>query len=137
MIEKALTELLTMGVHQADGLADLAELIPLSKIAFGMLHDSTIELPYISIALEADSPQYRSNVSSVDRPRIRFSLWHEDHSKGIEIREQIKALLDRKEFITSEARIAQVRKTNDFAIQEEDGTWQFTIDFDFMIEPRP
>lgn len=110
----------------ADALA-LSALLPTERIVTGQNHAR--DLPYASVNMESNLSNYRSNAGSARDQRIRFQLWHDNHADGSEITEAIEELFESKAFETEDIRLIKIRHENTLAIQEPDGTWQFTIDF--------
>jgi hypothetical protein len=132
MIEKAIHEIITNAAYP-NAVALLA-LLPATKIATGTNHDK--ELPYCSINRESNSAEYRSNVGGQRRYLVRFQVWHDVHAAGLAISEAIQNLFENEDFSTLESDLIQTRHENDFAIQEEDGTWQFVIDIQVIGTPK-
>ena len=131
VIEKALQEIITnAGIPNA---VALVALLPASKIATGTNHDK--ELPYCSINRESNNSEYRSNAGGQRRYLVRFQVWHDNHAAGLAISEAIQTLFESKDFTTLESNLIHTRHENDFAIQEEDGTWQFVIDIQVIGTP--
>ncbi len=124
MIEKAIHEIIASS--DTDAIA-LRALLAADRIVTGINHNR--DLPYASISVEGNTPLYRSNVGGMRNYRVRFSLWHENHLLGQTIAEAIQDLFENKSFDTTTERIACIRHDNTLSLQEEDGTWQFTIDF--------
>lgn len=124
MIEQAIHEIIASSDPHA---VTLRSLLVAERIVTGINHDR--DLPYASISVEGDLAEYRSNAGSMRNLRVRFSLWHDNHLAGAGIRDAIKTMFENKSFDTTTENIACSRHDNSFAIQEEDGTWQFIIDF--------
>lgn len=131
MIEKAIHEILDSET-EADAV-DLRSLLSADSIVTGNVKDPDENLPYATFNLESNQSAFRSNQSNVRRPLLRFKLWAEDHSEGISIRDALKALFENKSFETPHANLIMVRHENDFAFEEEDGVWQFVVDFTARI----
>jgi hypothetical protein len=128
MIERAIHEIIN-DASIADAVALLA-LLPAARITTGANHDR--DLPYASINLESNQAEYRSNDATARNCRIRFSLWHENHYSGSQIADAIEKLFENKSFETTSHTILQSRHENTLTLQEEDGVWQFVIDFIFV-----
>ena len=131
VIEKAIHEIINnAGIpHEVALLA----LLPAAKIATGTNHDK--ELPYCSINRESNASEYRSNAGGQRRYLVRFQVWHHEHAAGLAISEAIQTLFENEDFSTLESNLIQTRHENDFAIQEDDGTWQFVIDIQVIGTP--
>lgn len=129
MIERALHEILSD--EEIDGTPlDVLQ----GKIITGQVQAGDLPLPYATINVENNNSLYYSNGGSPRRATVRVQLWHDSHAQGCELRAKLIGIVDNKNFTTSEAAILCCRHENDFAVQEEDGVWQFIIDFDVMIE---
>lgn len=126
MIERAIHEILA-DASIPDAVA-LSALLHHDRIVTGINHDR--DLPYGSISVESDLPEYRSNAGEMRGPRVRFQIWHSDHAAGAAIRDAIKELFRNEAFETTTESIQLARYDNSLAIQEPDGTWQFTIDIE-------
>ena len=125
MIEQAIHEILD-DVSIPDSVT-LSALLPTERIVTGQHHDR--DLPYASINLEGNITEYRSNCGSARNQRLRFQVWHENHSLGSEIATAIENLFENKTFTTSVLNIIRSRHENSLTMQEDDGVWQFLIDF--------
>jgi len=124
MIERAIHEILAdTGI--ADAVA-LSVLLTPERIVTGINHDR--DLPYGSISVEGDLAEYRTNSRAMRSHRVRFQIWHDNHAAGAAIRDAVEKLFENKTFETTTESIKLTRHENSFAIQEPDGTWQFTID---------
>lgn len=126
MIERAIHEILADAAIP-DAVA-LSALLHPDRIVTGINHDR--DLPYGSISVEGDLVEYRSNAGSMRAPTVRFQIWHDNHENGAAIRDAIQTLFENKEFETTTESIRLSRHENSLTIQEEDGTWQFTIDIE-------
>lgn len=128
MIEKAVHEIIN-DAGNSDAVALLA-LLPADRITTGANHER--DLPYASVSLESNLAAYRSNAGGMRQPNVRIQLWHENHAQGKAIVQAITDLFENQSFDTSELRITKSRIENDFAMQEPDGVWQFSVDIEFQ-----
>lgn len=131
MIEKAIHEIVASSDPAA---ASLRGLVAASKIVTGDAFD--FDLPYVTVNIDRDLPEYRSNGGSLRNYTARFQAWHEDHATGASIRDAIIALFEDRDFEATGYRIASARYENGFALQEGDGTWQFVIDIEFVATKK-
>lgn len=132
MIERAIHEILA-NTGNPDVSALLA-LLPADRIVTGINHNR--DLPYASISVESDLPEYRANSRAMRAPRIRFQVWHDNHAAGAAIRDAIEKLFENKTFETTTESIKLTRHDNSLSIQEPDGTWQFTIDIEIKSSTK-
>lgn len=127
-IEKTIHNFLTGTIVEESPLATLASLIPISRITFGKAWKDREVFPYITISLENNQKAFYSNVGQGRIPGLRFTLFDDDHSRGCSIR---KALVETFDNVAIGS-ILSMRHENDFAIQDDDEIWQFTIDFELF-----
>lgn len=129
MIEGAVHEILA-DAGNPDAVA-LSALLPLSRISTGSQRGK--DLPYATIGLEGNIPEYRSSDGTARLCSLRIQLWHENHASGCEIREAIENLFENKSFDTTTAKIISSRHQNSLAFEEEDGVWQFNLSFELKV----
>jgi len=126
MIEEAIHEILA-DAGNPDAVA-LSALLPHARIVTGS--ERGRDLPYATLNLEGNLPEYRANSGDMRQCSVRFQLWHDNHEAGCEIRDALEDLFENKSFDTSTAKIVCSRHQNTFVLEEEDGVWQFNIQFD-------
>ena len=112
----------------------LNTLLPVAKVATGTQFaeaDDAIHagLPFASLNRESSNDAYRTNCGRTDNTLIRLQIWHEIFDAGNAIKEAAIACFDNREYATSDRQIVSIRRSNDFNLQEDDGVWQFLIDF--------
>ena len=112
----------------------LNALLPIERITTGMGHER--DLPYASVNLESNLPEFRSNTGAARQPTIRFQLWTEDHESGCNIREAVQALFENQTFQTDDYRL-ETRIENATALHEDDGVWQFLVDIETQYQLLP
>lgn len=132
MIERAIHEVIN-NASIADAVALLA-LLPAARIVTGTHHDR--DLPYASIGMESNGPEYRSNDGGQRRYLVRIQVWHEDHAAGVAIRTAFEKLFENKTFSTTQAELISTRHANSLSIEESDGVWQFLIDIEIVGTPK-
>ena len=111
--------------------AALVTLLPADRIVTGRMQ-SGVALPWCTVNLESSQSNYRSSNGSARSCAIRFQVWHDQHQKGIAIRDAIQTLFENKDFKLTAENLLSTRVDNDFAVQEPDGTWQFIVDIDVI-----
>jgi hypothetical protein len=111
----------------------LTALVPATRFVTGTAKG--MGPPYVTISREGSLPAIRSNGKRVDRIVIRFQVWA-THSAGEAVRETLINYFDNWESDTLSPRVISMRKANDLAIEEDDGIWQFLIDFEVMTQAR-
>jgi len=111
----------------------LTSLVPSAKFVTGTA--KSLELPYITLSREGSTPSVRSNSNRVDRTVMRFQFWG-SHSVGTTVRDMLIQAFDNWGDDSSNPRVVMMRKANDLAIEEDDGTWQFLIDFVVETQAR-
>jgi hypothetical protein len=121
-------------IHEAyEANSYLTALIPADKFVTGMAKG--MSLPYATMNRESSLPSVRSNTNRIDRLLIRFQVWA-SHSTGASMRDTLIDAFDNWSSESSNPRVVMMRKANDFAIEEDDGVWQFLIDFQVEIQAR-
>lgn len=88
--------------------------------------------PYCTINREGNSDDHRTNCGRYDSALMRFQLWHTNHAAGSAIAQAIIDCFDNQEYTKDGVHIERMRRSNDLAIQEDDGVWQFLIDFSVL-----
>lgn len=106
-------------------------LIPTSKFVTGKA--SGLSLPYLQLSREGNPIAFRSNgVSRFEKPVVRMQFWHASQEAGGQLRDLLVDLFDNRDMLAGNRRVLYMRKTNDLEIQEDDGVWQFLIDFELL-----
>ncbi len=121
---------LEQAIHQRWAASDaLAALLPAEHLKTG--RSLAGSLPYATITRKSCRTAFRTNAGdALDEVALRISVWHGDYNAGRSVVEQMKAAFDRSSFdLSGGARVTQMRRTDDSALQHDDGTWQFIIDF--------
>ena len=130
-IEAAIHEIINDNTNP--DAVSLLELLPADRIITSRIQ-SADPLPWCTINLESDQTEYRSSTGSVRQPMVRFQVWHDDHEKGIAIREAVRTLFENKDFALAHGNLLSTRIENDYSIQEDDGVWQFIVDLRILME---
>ena len=121
-------------IHQRWAAAEaLNNLLPASRVYTGISVDPTT--PYAVISKESHRPAICYNDgSAVDTVGVRIQVFHDNHDSGAAVLDQVKAALDRTDFALSGSdKVIDMQRSNDFQRQEEDGVWQFVIDFNCTV----
>jgi hypothetical protein len=111
----------------------LTALVPSAKFITGTAKN--LELPYITLNREGSAPSVRSNSKRIDRVVMRMQFWG-THTLGTTVRDMLVGAFDNWGDESSNPRIVMMRKANDLAIEEDDGVWQFLIDFVVETQAR-
>lgn len=111
----------------------LTVLVPSAKFITGTAKG--IVPPYATLNREGSNPLTRSNVQRIDRTIVRVQAWA-SHSVGSALRDTLIDAWDNLSIETSNPRVLSIRKANDLAIEEDDGIWQFLIDFEITTQAR-
>lgn len=111
----------------------LNDLLPASRVYTGMSIDPTT--PYAVITKQSDRPMaYLSDGSSVDRVGVRVAVFHGAYDAGAAIVHQLKLAFHLAEFALSGSdKVISIQRSNDLERQDEDGLWQFVVDFNCTV----
>lgn len=113
--------------------AYLVGLLPASKLVTGTAKG--LATPYATINREGNAPMARSNGPRIDRTIVRVTVWA-THSTGSALRDELIKHWDNWSSESTTPRVLSMRKQNDLAIEEDDGIWQFLIDFEVVTQAR-
>ena len=117
-------------IHQRWAAAEgLNGLLPASRVYTGMSVDPAT--PYAVIAKESDRPAvYHNDGSAVGTVGVRIRVFHDNYDSAAAIMDQVKSAFDRTDFaLSGSGKVINMQRANDFELQEDDGLWQFVIDF--------
>ena len=131
-IEKAIHGILSAVPASGSPLQSLLSLCPLENITTGKNWTDQETFPYITFNLENDQKEFYSNAGQARTPSVRFTVFDDNHSRACSIREFLIGVFDNTGKDLSNFKILMMRHENDFAIQDEDEIWQFTIDFNLL-----
>ena len=121
-------------IHQRWAAAEpLNTLLPVQRVYTGRSIDPST--PYAVVSKQGDRPVARLNDgSAVDVLKLRVQVFHDNYDSGTAVVHQVKATFDRTDFALSGSdKVIDMRRSNDFEQQDEDGVWRFVIDFDCMV----
>jgi len=122
-------------IHQRwAAAAALNGLLPASRVHTGMSAGGP--LPFAVLSKENDRPVERfGDGSAIDTVGVRIQVFCEDADAGEAVMHQIKTAFDCTNFdLAASDKVIDMKRTNDFARQLDDGTWQFVIDFDCTVQ---
>lgn len=131
-IEKALQEIL--GDTLDPRISDLNDLLPVASIVTGNQVNEESPLPYAQTNVETSRPLLRTNTSRIDKPLVRVQIWHDVHATGAAMRDAFIRAIDNRDFEPDGLDVLSIRYSNALAIQEDDGVWQFLIDFELITQ---
>lgn len=111
----------------------LTALVPADAVVTGTRGSRSV--PYVTVHRKSNRPVLRTNAGdAVDEATVEFHAWHDDHDAGRAIAEQVKTVFDRSNFpLAGGDRVIQMRRTADRARQDDDGLWQFTVEFLVLV----
>jgi hypothetical protein len=121
---------LEQAIHQRWAASPALEaLLPAAKLTTGLARGET--LPYATLARTGGRVTLRTNSGdTVEEVSLRFHVWHGDYDAGSAIVGQVLAAFESSDFaLASGARVVQMRRTTLAATQQDDGDWQFAIEF--------
>lgn len=116
-----------------ESTAELQSVLPVASIITGDGQDEDDdELPTASLSVESSTPAARSSDVCVRQTALQLKVWTEDHAWGESLGLLIEQHLDNVEDRSNPLTILSLRLANRFALQEEDGVWQFVHDFEVI-----
>ena len=121
-------------IHQRWAAATaLNDLLPAARVTTGVSVDPT--LPYAVIAKQSERPMVRHNDgSAVDSVGLRIRVFHDNYDSAAAVMEQIRVAFERSDFaLSGDDKVIAMQRSDDSQRQEDDGVWQFVIDFDCMV----
>ena len=103
------------------------------------------QLPAGMLNVQRTRPNYTSDGRSED-VGVRLQIWSREHAEGKAIRDQIcgyrgessfvPGVFDNQSWAAVGSNVTLCRVENDFAIQEDDGVWQFVFDLAITFDGR-
>jgi hypothetical protein len=121
-------------IHQRWAATEpLDDLLPASRVYTGMSVDPT--RPYAVVTRQSDRPVALFNDgSTVDRVGVRVEVFHDNYDSGAAVVHQIKTAFHLVQFALSGSdKVISMQRSNDFERQNEDGVWQFVVDFNCTV----
>jgi hypothetical protein len=111
----------------------LNNLLPATRVYTGLSFDPL--RPFAVISKEKDRPEsYHSDGSAVDVVGLRIQVFHDHYDAGAGIVQQIKTAFDRTNFnLAGNDKVLNMQRSNESERQNNDGVWQFIIDFDCTV----
>jgi hypothetical protein len=108
-------------------------LLAAARVYTGMSFDP--QRPFAVILKKSDKPEsYHSDGSAIDVVRLRVQVFHDNYDDGRAIAERAKKVFDRASFdLAGSDKVLSIARYNDSETQNDDGVWQFTVDFDCRV----
>ncbi|MBN2476901.1 MAG: DUF3168 domain-containing protein [Pirellulales bacterium] len=108
-------------------------LLPASRVSTGINVDPAS--PYAVIGTRGNRPiGYHNDGSVLVTVGVRIQVFDEAYDAAAAIVAQVKATFDRTDFdLSGDDRVVNMQRTDDRARQEDDGTWQWVVDFDCTV----
>ena len=122
-------------IHQRWAAATaLSDLLPAARVTTGLGVDPSP--PYAAISKQSDRPIERfSDGSAIDTVRVRVQVFHESHDSGAAVVHQVKTTFDNTSFdLAGSDKVLAMQRANDFERQQDEGLWQFVVDFDCTVQ---
>lgn len=109
--------------------AELSALLPVENLKTGLVRGAG--MPCARLVRKACRAALSTNAAeTLDEVALEFHVWHEDYDAGRAIADAIVTAFDRGRFdISPSERVLCLRRVLDSAQQEDDGPWQFTLEF--------
>lgn len=120
--------------------ATLVSLVPSERFLTGAnLEDSPERinqgLPAASLTIQG-SQRHRTNQGYAKQTSARIQVWVRNNAGGVALRPPMDAAFENTEWsVTASGRqvsVIESRIENDYAIEEEDGIWQFIFDLELL-----
>ena len=112
----------------------LRALLPASRVTTGITVDPAT--PYAVIGQQSNRPIFQcSDGSSVDRVGLRVQVFHESYDAAAAIVDRLKAVFHLAQFpLAGSDKVLAMQRANDSERQQDDGLWQFVVDFDCIVQ---
>lgn len=130
------------------GSAPLVALMPVEKLTTGWSPEEKAtdeQLPAGMLNVQNNRGSYTSS-GRADEVGVRLQIWSREHAEGKAIRDQIcgyrgessfvPGVFDNQSWAAVGSNVTLCRVENDFALQEEDGVWQFVFDLTVIYDGR-
>lgn len=116
--------------HQAgDAFDTLRSRLPVARAVTGTWKGDDA-LPRATINREGGSPLARWEGGRLDVDTLRIQVWHDNFDAGAAIRDAVVAAFDDFDIRLPGKTIVCMRLANHFDLEEDDGVWQFLVDFE-------
>ena len=121
---------LEQAIHQrwADTPA-LEALLPAARLKTGRTRGDP--MPYATLSRRRNRTRLRTNAGdAIDEVALEIDVYCDDYDAGRAIAAAVQAAFDRAGFdLPGGDRAVQMRRADDAASQDADGTWQFALQF--------
>jgi hypothetical protein len=127
---------LEQAIHQRwAASAGLSALVPAERVTTG--RSSQAGVPYATILRERARTALRTNAGdTLEEITLRIHVWHDDYDAGRSALDAVRGTFDRSGFALADgARVLQMRRLQETAVQHPDGMWQFIIRFLIYVVP--
>ena len=125
MIEKA--------IHtQWADVSSLTAVIPAASFTTGSrLDDKDSPLPAAVMELQSTNRD-RKNSGATRTHSVRIKAWVRNHSTGVSLRSAMLEAFENTAWTITGFSVIECRIENEFALQEDDGVWQFVFDIELL-----
>lgn len=100
--------------------------LPADRVVTG-IWKADEDVPYATLNIETDSPEFRSSCGRQDSALVRLQIWHTNYDEGLAIKDAAIAAFDG--VVRQGDGVPLVQFSSGFDLEEDDGTWQFLADF--------
>jgi hypothetical protein len=121
-------------IHQRWAAAEsLCALLPVDRVSTGM--SAGAARPFAIISKESDRPlEYCNDGSSFGSVGVRIRVFADHYDAAIAVVQQIKVVFDRAAFSLSNGdKVVHMQRSDDSERQNDNGTWEMTIDFQCTV----
>lgn len=108
----------------------VTQLCPAAKFITGVHQHENQASPYGSLTRVGALASLWTTSGKVTRHQMRFQFWPSSYGQGDQIKTAVKNLYDNQSFTEGDTHVSCMRLSNEFELQEDDGSWQFVMDFD-------
>lgn len=116
---------------------DLVALLPVEKCVSGDWQDDKDEppFPYATLNIEGTLNDSYTSDGRYDSSLVRIQVWGEDKAQAKAIAKKLVDTFDNQHFARQGERVCVIRKDNVIPLQEEDGVWQYLVQFQVTHKP--
>lgn len=108
----------------------MTQLCPAAKFITGVHQRENQASPYGSLTRAGALASLWTSSGKVTRHQMRFQFWPNSYGQGDQIKASVMSLFDNQSWTNEDTHISYMRLSNEFELQEDDGSWQFVMDFD-------
>ena len=119
---------------------DLTALLPVEKCVAGDWQDDKDgrdepTFPYATLNIEGTVNDSYTSSGRYDSSLVRIQVWGEDRAQTKAIAQKLVDVFDNQHFARQGERVYAIRKENVIPLQEDDGVWQYLVQFQVMHKP--